>query len=819
MTTATPCRTCGTEPRANARYCDGCGSPIAASAHAEYKQVTVLFADVVHSMDIAASVGPERLREIMAELFNCSSAVVKRYGGTVDKFTGDGIMAVFGAPVALEDHAFRACLAALGIQQEIRGLAADVDLQLRVGLNSGEVIAGEIGSGPTSYTTIGEQVGMAQRMESVAPPGGVMLSESTARLVEDATVLGEPEKVHIKGSDSPVIGRRLVAEAAETRPRRQLSTLVGRDWELSAIAGILDQAVSGRGRVVGLVGPPGIGKSRLVLEAASIATERGVEVFTTYCESHTSDIPFHVATRLLREVLSISGLDDDEARVTIRSRMPDAEPEDLMLLDDLLGVLDPDISLAAIDPDARTRRLTALLNAAAIARTTPAVFVIEDAHWIDQTSEAMFADFAAVVPQTHVLILVTYRPEYRGALDQSPSSHRIPLTPLRDSDATTLVTELLGSDPSVTPFVAQVAERAAGNPLFAEEIVRDFAERGVVAGEAGAFVSQHDAANVRVPASLQSAIAARIDRLGPAAKRTLNAGAVIGLRFTSELLAGLVKDIELRELIRAELVDQVRFIHGDEYAFRHPLIHAVAYESQLLSDRSDLHRSLARAIEESHPESADANAALIAEHLEAAGDLREAFGWHMRAGEWVGFRDVKAAYQSWQRAREVADRLPVDEPDRPAMRTAPRVLICSNDWRVGLAVEDTGYDELRELCISARDNLSLALGMAGMLTALLFHNKLRDAASMASDCSGLLETIDDPAAVTGYLATSNAKFQAGQVAEGLRLAQRVLDAAGGKPIKDSLFGGSLLAFALSLDTPINSRWLGVGMRKVPSELG
>ena len=193
---------------------------------AEYKQVTVLFADVVHSMDIAAAVGAERLREIMAELVDRCAAVVQRYGGTVDKFTGDGIMAVFGAPVALEDHAFRACLAALGIQEEAKRLAVEVerrdgvDLQLRVGLNSGQVIAGEIGSGPLGYTAIGEQVGMAQRMESVAPPGGVMLSESTARLVEDAAVLGEPELVHIKGADDPVPARRLLAIERTASTRR-----------------------------------------------------------------------------------------------------------------------------------------------------------------------------------------------------------------------------------------------------------------------------------------------------------------------------------------------------------------------------------------------------------------------------------------------------------------------------------------------------------------------------------------------------------------------------------------------------------------------
>ncbi|HEY2501506.1 MAG TPA: adenylate/guanylate cyclase domain-containing protein, partial [Mycobacterium sp.] len=186
MTAVAACRTCGTEPLENARFCHACGSPVSEpDTHAEYKQVTVLFADVVHSMDLAAAVGAERLREIMTELVDCARRVVQRYGGTVDKFTGDGIMAVFGAPLALEDHAVRACLAALGIRNETVRLAAEVlerdgvDLQLRVGLNSGQVIAGEIGSGPFGYTAIGNQVGMAQRMESVAPPGGVMLSAST----------------------------------------------------------------------------------------------------------------------------------------------------------------------------------------------------------------------------------------------------------------------------------------------------------------------------------------------------------------------------------------------------------------------------------------------------------------------------------------------------------------------------------------------------------------------------------------------------------------------------------------------------------------
>src|ERR1700732_3589400 len=222
MTATLACMACGAELQSTAKFCGECGAAVsAASKPAEYKQVTVLFADVVHSMDIAAAVGAERLREIMAELVNAGTAVVHRYGGTVDKFTGDGIMALFGAPVALEDHAFRACLAALDIQAQIVQLADDVQrrdgvvLRLRVGLNSGRVIAGEISSDARAYTAVGEQVGLAQRMESVAPPGGVMLSESTARLVEYATVLGAPEWVDVKGAEEPLLARRLLGAAAE----------------------------------------------------------------------------------------------------------------------------------------------------------------------------------------------------------------------------------------------------------------------------------------------------------------------------------------------------------------------------------------------------------------------------------------------------------------------------------------------------------------------------------------------------------------------------------------------------------------------------
>ena len=229
-----------------------------------------------------------------------------------------------------------------------------------------------IGSGPFGYTAVGEQVGMAQRMESVAPPGGVMLSASTARLVEGVTTLGEPELVQIKGADEPVPARRLlgVREGRHAVGRAE-SNLVGRQWEMAAIESLLDRAVDGHGAVVTVVGSPGIGKSRLVREVAAIAARRGVEVFSAYCESHATDIAFHVVARLLRAAFGVRGLDAPAARDRVRSRVPDADPEDLLLFDDLLGIADLEVELPKIDPDARRRRLTALVNAASLARHTP----------------------------------------------------------------------------------------------------------------------------------------------------------------------------------------------------------------------------------------------------------------------------------------------------------------------------------------------------------------------------------------------------------------------------------------------------------------
>ena len=796
------CRSCGAVPHAGARFCDACGATLMASAlAAEYKQVTVLFADVVRSMDIAAAVDMERLREIMTELVERSAAAVRHYGGTVE-YTGDGVMALFGAPVALEDHAFRACVAALAIQEEASRLAAEVQrrdgvtLQMRVGLNSGQVIAGDIGSGSLRYAATGEQVGFAKRMESAAPAGEVMLSEATARLVEQTVKLAEPEWVHVKGADEPVRARRLL----QIKPRHDLvrrseSRLVGRRWEMAALDAIVDRAIGHRGGVVTVVGPPGIGKSRVAREVAAHAAGRGVEVFWAYCESHTADIPFQVVARMLRAGSGIVDLDGDAARERVREQLPDADAQDLLLLDDLLGIADPDVPLPQIDPDARRRRLTALINAASLMRTEPALYLIEDVHWIDAVSESMLADLLTVIPQTKLMVLITARPEYEGVLTRMHGAQTIALAPLDNSDIAALLGEMLGSDPSVGDLATIITERAAGNPFFAEEMVRELVQRGVLAGERGDYVCHTDVAEVRVPATVQAAIEARLDRLTTPAKQTLNAASVIGARFGADLLAVLGIDAVFDELLGAELIDQVRVTPIAEYVFCHPLIRAVTYESQLKSDRADVHRRLAVAIESRTPESADQNAALIAEHLQAAGDLHAAYTWHMRAGAWATNRDIAAARVSWERARQIADALPDDHPGTIAMRIAPRTMLCGAGWRVDAHIA-SHFEGLRDLCALIGDKASLALGMTGMVMDHMMQGRVREASRLASEQMTLLESIGDPALTAGAGPAMVLKYRTGQIADVLRWSQTVIDWAGGDPTKGNLVVGSPLAMAL-----------------------
>jgi adenylate cyclase len=586
----------------------------------------------------------------------------------------------------------------------------------------------------------------------------------------------------------------LLAISTDRRSGRLEPTFVGRQWEMEALSGLLDRAANGHGSVVGVVGAPGIGKSRITHEITSRAADLGFDVFTTYCESHTTDVPFHAAAGLLRAATGSTGMAPEAARSLVRGRYEDSGEEDLLLLEDLLGIADPATEWPQIDPDARRRRIAAMINTAVLARNSPTVYVIEDAHWIDGISEAMVVDFLAVVPRTQSFVIITYRPEYGGALAHAPRSQTIALEPLDDSQMTELSIELLGNDMSVTRLADLVADRAGGNPFFAEEIVRDLTERDVLIGARGCYLCVEPARDVNVPSSLQAVIAARIDRLDPGSKRTLNAAAVIGSQFNAEMLAALEVEPVLHDLIAAELIDQTAFGAQAVFAFRHPLIRAVAYESQLKSDRAQLHRRLSAAIEQE-----DQNAALIAEHLEAAGDLAGAYEWHMRAGEWSTNRDNAAAQLSWERAVQVAEAMPAHYPNRLEMRIAPRSLLCSTAFRSFHPDLSTRFDELRELCNAAGDKASLAIGMAGLTMEHVLHGRIFDASRQASEQMAIVESIGDATLTVGLtIPACVAKLQAGEMTDVLRWTQAAIElAAGDVPTAGFMVGspvGNCLAF-------------------------
>jgi adenylate cyclase len=677
---------------------------------------------------------------------------MQRYQGTLDKFTGDGLMALFGAPVALEDHALRACISALEIQAVTHEFAAEVyrndgaSLQVRVGLNSGQVIAGSVGSGAGQYTAVGHPVGMAQRMESAAPHGGVLCSLSTARLVEGAANLGPVEDVAIKGMDAPVPARQLLAvETGRKVMGRNESAMVGRGADFARLQRRFE---FGSGDLVGVVGAAGLGKSRLISEFSALAASRGAQIVLARCEAHTTTVAFRTLARLLRGLFKVGNLVDADARAQAVRQcggVLDPDSPDARILFDVMAIADPDAPALQVSVDGRRRRLVHVMSQAVAAQKATTLFVVDDAHWIDTPSDEVLADFAVGLKGTASVFLTTYRPEFRGALMQR-ADETITLRPLTDEMSVRLVRQLLGSDPSLAVLAEQVAMAAVGNPFFVEEMVRDLADRGVIAGSRGRYRLVGGVEQIGVPATVQAVLSARIDRLPTEAKAIVNAAAVIGTRFDVDTLHALLPDAAssaLADLVSAELIDQTEFVPRQRYCFRHPLVRTVAYESQLSTTRGQAHRRLAAAIQARDPAAADENAALIATHLEAAGELADAFQWHMRAAEWLRARDISAARAEWASARHLADQLPGGH-GVTAMRIAPRTMLISTAFFVGSDADaDEQYRELRELALQVDDLRSFAIATAGRIMSFSFNDtRVPEAAVLATELEGKLSGID-----------------------------------------------------------------------------
>jgi class 3 adenylate cyclase/tetratricopeptide (TPR) repeat protein len=701
---------------------------------AERKQVTVLFADVSGSMDLAEHEDPEAWRAIMQRFFSMLAESVTRFEGTVDKFTGDGIMAIFGAPIAHEDHAQRACYAALQMLDDVAGYAAELrrekglNFSTRIGINSGEVVAGAIGgAGGSAYTAIGHTVGLAQRMEALAEPGKAYLTESTAELARGYLDLSDLGEFEIKGASRPVQVFEL-AGVGQARSRldlareRGFSPFVGRAAELGRLEQALARAKGGTATAVGVVAEPGVGKSRLYHEFAQRCRAEGLEIFEAQGQAHGKSIPFMPILQMLRSFYGIDDQDPEQlAREKIAGRSLLLDPafaDDLPLIFDFLGVPDPERPVPRMDPEGRQRALADFLCRLVSnpARRKILVLVIEDLHWIDEGSQAMLNGLVEGMEGTPTLVLVNYRPEYEPVWT-SARYEAIALQPLDRADTAKLLRDLAGEDPSLDGIDEPIHERTGGNPFFIEEIVRELAESGYLQGERGAFRLAKPIEDAGVPVTVQAVLAARIDRLGPEAKQLLQVASVLGKEVGEGALA-IAAELDpeameraLRELIGGGFLYEAELYPERLLAFRHPLTREVAYGTQLAEQRAATHAAAARAlIELEPPERYDELAALIADHLRQGGEPLEAARWSARAAYWAGHSRPRDALRLWHQAMELIDGLEEDE-ETAAMAVHSRLLQLQYAWRIGMSREE--QDQLaaaaEEIATRRNDLHSLAL--------------------------------------------------------------------------------------------------------------
>jgi class 3 adenylate cyclase/tetratricopeptide (TPR) repeat protein len=674
---------------------------------AERKQVTVLFADVSGSMDLSEQEDPEEWRKIMQRFFAILAESVTRFEGTVDKFTGDGIMAVFGAPVAFEDHALRACYAALQMLDDISEYAAELrrakglNFSTRIGVNSGEVVAGAIGQdGDGAYTAIGHTVGLAQRMEALAEPGKAYVTEHTAELARGFLALEDLGEFEIKGASELVRVFELAGVGAarsrlDLARERGFSRFVGRTPEMESLEAALAAAKEGRGGAVGLVAEPGIGKSRLTHEFVQRCHAEGVEVFEAQAQAHGKSIPFMPVLQMLRSFFGIGGREPEQlAREKIAGRALLRDPSfaaDLPLLFDFLGVPDPDRPVLQMSAEARQRALGGivchLVNAPTRRKTL--VLVIEDLHWVDDGSNAMLAGLIDSIEHTRTLALVNYRPEYKPPWSAASAFRSVELQPLAREDTAELLGDLVGEDPSLDGLDEPIHERTQGNPFFVEEIVRELAESGYLEGEQGNYRLARPIAGAGVPATVQAVLAARIDRLDADAKQLLQVASVVGKEIGARALgmtaglSGEELDPALCKLTEAGFLYEAEIYPERVFAFRHPLTREVAYGTQLADGRASTHAAAARATIELEPDRHDELAALISRHLEAGGETLEAARWSARAAYWVGTSQPLEALRLWRRVMELVDDLEETE-ETAALAVSSRLLQLQYAWRLGM---------------------------------------------------------------------------------------------------------------------------------------
>ena len=641
------CPACGHANLLGSRFCNECGRALTAPRDAprtytpqhlasrilssraaldgERKQVTMLLADLKGSMELLADRDPEEARRLLDSVLERMMEAVSYYEGFINQVMGDGIMALFGAPLAHEDHAIRACYAALRMQEQVGRYGDDmqrtlgVPIQIRVGLNSGEVVVRAIGSDlHMDYTAVGQTTHLAGRMQQMAKPGSTLLTHATLRLAEGYVRVRSLGPSPIRGlAEALEVFELLGTGPSRTRLQasaaRGLTRFIGRGAELEQLRAALERARAGRGQVVAIVGEPGVGKSRLVLEVAHSHRTDGWLVLEASAVSYGKAAPFMPVVELLKTYLGIEERDDARrVREKLAGKLltlDDALRPTLPALQALLDVPVDDPAWKSLGADQQRRSAIDGLRHLWLRESAaqPLLVILEDLHWVDADTQALLESLVESLPSHALMLLVNYRPEYQHGWGGKTYYEQIRLDPLAATSAEALVEALLGRDDSLAPLTSLLIARAQGNPFFLEESVRALEETGVLAGERGAHRLVKAVQVVQLPETVQAILASRIDRLAPEDKSLLQSASVVGKDVPLVLLQVIARLNErelsagLARLQSGEFIYETKLLPQVEYTFKHTLTHEVAYASLLQEHRRALHAELVDAIERLFP--------------------------------------------------------------------------------------------------------------------------------------------------------------------------------------------------------------------------
>ncbi len=764
------CASCGAALAAGQKFCGACGTPVASRAagadlsQAERKMVTALFADIKGFTALSEDMDPEEVRNVVDPAIELMMQAVHRYEGFVAQSLGDGIFALFGAPVAHEDHAQRALHAALAMQDGIRQRSRQgPPLEVRIGINTGEVVVRSMRKDDThsDYIPIGHSINLASRLENLATPGTIRISEDTFRLTEDYFNFRDLGTVTVKGVREPVrtyevLGLGTVRTRLERSERRGLIGFVGREAELERMAGALERVRAGEGGIVAVMGEPGLGKSRLCYEFARAHLADAL-LLKTFSVSHGKANAYQALISLLQQYFGWRLEDDASARrrrvTEVLAALDPALAETLPYLFHLLGIAEPGVSLAQMDPEIRrTRTFQAIEQILRrVASRQALILLCEDLQWADRETLAFLAGLSRDLRRDRILVLVNYRPEYTDYFWAGQCAcAELRLMPLAQAGSTQLLTALLGGAAEMLPLKQRIAEQSGGNPFFMEEIARGLLEQGIVRREAERYVLTRPAVEIEIPADVQGVIAARIDRLPAEAKALLQTVAVIG----KEITVGLVQQVSgLAEAAVRTLLEQLvetgfalPLTSSARYEIKHGLIQEVAYRLLLKERRRALHEECAQALERLYSASLAEHYVELAHHYYNSGNGAKAIEYLALAGQQAAQRSAnEEAVIQLRRALELLEKLP-PSPQRDARELGLQLAIGAPLMRSkGWADAEVGRSRARalELAEPLRESPQMFPALFGLWGYSLVRADIRTAHKLAVQVSALADKTGD----------------------------------------------------------------------------